>query len=40
MADDEEMEVEKDSKEGPRFVVKKWCGPRACLAPCGGYSPA
>ena len=25
MADDEEMEVEKDSKEGPRFVVKKWC---------------
>lgn len=33
MADDEEMEVEKDSKEGPRFVVKKWCGssPRAWL---------
>ena len=26
MADDEEMDVEKDSKEGPRFVVKKWCG--------------
>ena len=31
MADDEEMEVEKDSKEGPRFVVKKWCGSRPCL---------
>ena len=42
MADDEEMEVEKDSKEGPRFVVKKWCGsrPGAWLAPCGGHSPA
>ena len=28
MADDEggaDMEVEKDSKDGPRFVVKKWC---------------
>merc|ERR1712178_370759 len=24
MADGEEMEVEKDGKEGPRFVVKKW----------------
>ena len=27
MADDEEMEVEKDSKEGPP-AVKKWCGSR------------
>jgi hypothetical protein len=32
MADDEEMDVEKDSKEGPRFVVKKWCG--APARPC------
>jgi len=43
MADDEEMDVEKDSKEGPRFVVKKWCGvppALAALAPCGGSSPA
>ena len=43
MADDEEMDVEKDSKEGPRFVVKKWCGaPKglAALAPCDGSSPA
>ena len=36
MADDEEMEVEKDSKEGPRFVVKKWCGSR----PVPGWLPA
>ena len=33
MADDEEMDVEKDSKEGPRFVVKKWCGARTAR-PC------
>jgi len=26
MADEEEMEVEKESgKDAPRFVVKKWC---------------
>jgi hypothetical protein len=30
MADEEEMEVE--SKEGPRFVVKKWCASVSCCA--------
>lgn len=31
MADDEEMgEAEKDSKDGPRFVVKKWFMLQSC----------
>ena len=35
MADDEEMDVDKDSKEGPRFVVKKWCAaPRLACVLC------
>ena len=26
MADDDaEMDIDKDGKDGPRFVVKKWC---------------
>ena len=34
--DDEEMDVEKDSKEGPRFVVKKWYGTAPSARCCGG----
>ena len=34
MADGDEMEVDKDTKDGPRFVVKKWCA-RPPAAPGG-----